>query len=231
MDLQQLLELITKNFAEYYMVFIATLVKPTIRFHPVADNPSSDSDTRHIAITPQEKTISAQLNPKLLSFVVISIFIGITVNGLIPNRIPGLGIVLSTIVIMGFWFIYSTFLHWICKGLGGRGAYLETISISVQVLSVLFVLSSFLTVLISSALQIEKVNNWGLNAGGIISIITEYPFGIFFMIQTLLLLIYLPLSIPNVHHFEQSQKVSIALIGAVPFVFFSILLYLATGLK
>ncbi|MEM9541979.1 MAG: hypothetical protein AAGA60_21090 [Cyanobacteria bacterium P01_E01_bin.42] len=231
MNLQQLLEFFTKNFAEYFMVFTTTLVKPTIRFHPVTGNLSSHSDAKHIAIPPQKKIINYQLNPKLFSFVVISIFIGITVNGLIPDRIPGLNIVLSEIVIVGFWLIYSTFLHRTCKYLGGRGTYLETISISLQVLSALFVLSSFLAVLLSSVFQIKEVNDWGLNAGGIISIITLHPFSIFFIIQTLLLLIYLPLAIPNIHYFDRQQKLLITLIGVVPFIFFSILLYLATGLK
>ncbi len=225
MDLEKLLTFVTQNLAEYYMVFVATLVKPAIRFRPVSiDMPSSEQ------LIEFRKTVEtgSKLNPKLLSFVVISIFLGVTVNALIPNRKNGLDLASTTIIVLGCWFLYSTTLHWFCTLLKGKGSYLETLSISVQLLSVLYVLSSFLSFSLSAILQVPQINDLALKIGGFSGFITLYPVTLFFLIQALLLTIYLPIAIRYVHHFGWFKQVLVAVLSIFG-TLLSIRLYLSFG--
>ena len=115
------------------------------------------------------------------------------------------------IVIIGYWFLSGTILHWFCKLLRGRASYLYTLSISIQVFSVLYVLSSFITVLVSAFLSIEKIYTWGQklaegnDVGGfiefIIAYIIAYPTYSYFIIEGVLLAIYVPIAIRHVHRF------------------------------
>ena len=56
-------------------------------------------------------------------------------NALIPGvkTSPDITTLISIIVIIGYWFLSGTILHWFCKLLRGRGSYLYTLSISIQV--------------------------------------------------------------------------------------------------
>ena len=113
---------------------------------------------KRFGITTKKAASEYQLDSKLLVFAVISVFVGTTVNALIPGvkTSPDITTLISIIVIIGYWFLSGTILHWFCKLLRGRGSYLYTLSISIQVFLILYVLSSFITVLVSSFLSIEK---------------------------------------------------------------------------
>ena len=156
MNFEKILTFANQNLAEYYRVFYSTLTKTTLEFPPVVRKRTNSE--KKFGITTKKAESESQLEPKLLVFAVISVFVGTTVSALIPSvkTSPDITALITIIVIIGYWFLSGTILHWFCRVLRGRGSYLNTLSISIQVFSVLYVLSSFITVLVSTFLSIEK---------------------------------------------------------------------------
>jgi len=208
MNFEKILTFANQNLPEYHRVFYSTLTKTSLEFPPVVRKRTNSE--KRFGITTKKAASEYQLDSKLLVFAVISVFVGTTVNALIPGvkTSPDITTLISIIVIIGYWFLSGTILHWFCKLLRGRCSYLYTLSISIQVFSVLYVLSSFITVLVSTFLSIEEIYTWGqkLAKGGevgkFIEFIIAYPTYSYFIIEGVLLAIYVPIAIRHVHRFS-----------------------------
>ena len=207
MNFEKILTFANQNLAEYYRVFYSTLTKTTLEFPPVVRKRTNSE--KKFGITTKKAESESQLEPKLLVFAVISVFVGTTVSALIPSvkTSPDITALITIIVIIGYWFLSGTILHWFCRVLRGRGSYLNTLSISIQVFLVLYVLSSFITFLVSTFLSIEKIYTWGQklgegnDVGKFIEFIIAYPVSSYFIIQGVLVVIYVPIAIRHVHRF------------------------------
>jgi len=159
---------------------------------------------KRFGITTKKTASDSHLEPKLLVFAVISVFVGTTVNALIPGvkTSPDITTLMFIIVIIGYWFLSGTILHWFCKLLRGRGFYLYTLSISIQ-----FFFSSLCFRQFHSGssfnffLSIEEIYTWGQKLGKFMESIIAYSPSSYFIIQGILPAIYVPIAIRNVHRF------------------------------
>ncbi|MBE7467791.1 MAG: hypothetical protein HS114_01455 [Anaerolineales bacterium] len=234
MDLTKLFEFSTDNVSEYLSIFILTLQNPILRFQPSNQNPDSQS----VIISPPSKQKGydhgPRLSPKLISFVIISIFIGATINGFIPNRKQGPEFQVVVIFIIAFWFVSSGLTHLLCKLFKGKGTLLDTLSISLQLVSVLYVVGSFAALLLGVLITLPQITPFlsALGSPGQQFIID--PINIYFLVHFVLISVYLPIALKHVHGFGWWQLIAIgilsALIARIPQALISKVIYDATGL-
>jgi Yip1-like protein len=188
MDLEKLLDFASEYLSEYAAIFVATATHPSVRFSPAIEDARGGEIVLPAGL---QQAAGSRLSPKLFTFVVISIFLGVTISGLIPGRRQGPDLAASTIVVLISWFVFSTIAHWVSRMLGGRGAYSETLSVSLQLLSVIYVISCFLALVVGAAAQLEIIQELARTAGDPFEFLVRQPVSTYFVSQTVLMLIYL----------------------------------------
>jgi hypothetical protein len=224
MDPDKLLKFFADNLADWSRVTYMTLIAPVSRFALAVVNTEAHAS----AIAGGEKPTEFWLNPKLLWFAAFSALLGITLNGLLPKRVPAPPLTTAVAVIFGSWFMYGSLIHIVCKLLRGTGHYLHTLTVSMQVSATLYVVVSFLSLLVATLSTVPQIS----------AVISEIPFiGLalvdepalfFFLIGTVLFSIYQPLALRQIHRFGWLRT---AFIGLLPyaFVWLSIAIYHRTG--
>lgn len=202
MEVEKLIKFSIEYLSDYLRVFLTTIRSPKLEFQPdelVIENNS-------LTPSPDSKVIKTRLNPKLLSFVLISIFVGSVLNTNIPRRNPAPEFVITLVMVIACWLLFSSLVHIICKAFAGRGSLVQTLSVSLQVLAVIYVLSSFIAflwgIVITELLSREITTHW---PGLIGETLTQKPIYFYFVVQFILVLIYLPLANKRVHKFSFSR--------------------------
>lgn len=128
MDLKSIFEFVTEYFSSYFVVFLATL------FHPIELARFASAE---------------RLNSRLLGFAVISIFVGTALQSVTPNRpstdefSPALVAIVITL-----WVFFSLLVHFFSKLFGGKVDLGVTVSVSLQIISTVYVVTSLLTLII-----------------------------------------------------------------------------------
>jgi len=236
-DIQKLLEWGTTYFSEYFSVFISTLRRPVTRFEPVVSE--AKQQRLYVPNKSSPASVDSSLNSKLFAFIIISIFIGSTLNSIVPGQPPVPGqplspdIITTSIVTAAVWFAYSVSIYGVCRLLGGKGNFWETISISLQLLAVIYVVSNFATLIwsiIAQVLLFYKVNGTIIELNDMIKlpdIFMSQPFLIYYFIQFGLMIIYLPLSLKPIHKFGFIRRVCV---NVVPIVITFLMVSLFAGM-
>jgi hypothetical protein len=216
MDIDRLLKLAAEYLSDYFASFVATLQKPELRFQPVPEAGANPSDAT--LITPSGAPgRGARLDPRLFSFTLLSVFIGSTINALIPGGRPSSPDFPTTATVVLFtWFFYSIVIHATTRLVNGHGTFWETLSVSFQVFSVLYVLSSFAAFLWSALVRIQPVRfvllslHWPP-----VEAFANEPALAYFVIQFIFLAVYLPLSMKHVHRLNRIEQILIGLFALV----------------
>jgi hypothetical protein len=215
MDIAKALELAPTYLSEYFGIAVATVTRPGIRFETQSTDDLVGQGPR--------------LSGKLFVFMIINALLGTTVNALIPLRKAGPDFTSTVVVLMLSWFFYSTLTHWICRLLRGVASYEITMAVSLQLMSVLYLLASFLALIIGAVIRVPVISSALTSAGPIAEVVAKYPVSIFFLLHFLGLAIYLPLALRRVHEFGRWRVVflgALATFGTGA----AIALYLVTGL-
>jgi hypothetical protein len=169
------------------------------------------------------------LHPKLLAFALVSIVLGLSINALLPGRKPGPDLLASIAIIFVFWLASGSVLHAICRLLSGKGRYLETLSVLVQISATLYVATSFLAFVVATLIKwppiAAAINKYSILGG----VIGDDPVPLFFVIGTVLQMIYVPLSLKPVHRFGWGRTMMIALLPLL-LVWIPVGIYLSSGL-
>ena len=213
MNIESTVRFAHEHVAEYIDVLISTLVMPSTRFAPVEAG-------RDVTLLMGSRTLGPRLNPKLLIFVSISVVVGVTLNALLPGRerVPILAAEFVLAVVA--WLFYGTFVHLLCRVLGGRGRYVDTMSVVLQVLATIYVVTAFLSLLAAPAL-ISTIA--GHSSGGVSREFfqTAITIVLHFFISTVLVAIYVPLAIRHVHGLDALRTV-LAAAPAMAFVWWMV---------
>lgn len=225
MDLEKTLAFATQYLSEYSDAFVATLTRPSARFAPLA---ASAETTVVVSPSREDERKATRLSPKLFTFVVISIFLGTTVNALIPNRLEGPGFSESAVIIVLSWFAFSTMAHWLAKLLGGHGSYAQTLSVSLQLLAVIYVVSCFTALVAGGLTRLPVVQQFAVWAGPSAEFVVSQPVTVYFVAQCLLMVIYLPLALRWVHGFGWFRQLVLGVLAPVATAF-SVLFFLGFG--
>ena len=225
MDPDKVIKFLTEHTVDWSRITLLTLINPISRFELVPAG--SEGTTSVIGHVQTERQL--WLHPKLLSFALLSIVLGVSINALIPRRETGPELFPSVVIIFIYWLVSSSFLHLVCLLLRGKGKYLETLSVIIQVSATLYVITSFLAflgalllVLPPIANVIEKIPLFG-------QVFTEDPVFVFFFIGTILSMIYVPLSMKPVHKFGWGRTVIIAMLPLLT-VWLPVAIYMTYGL-
>jgi hypothetical protein len=124
----------------------------------------------------------------LVSILAISIFVGATIGATIPHRPQMKDRVTVAVVVMVLWIFVSLIAHALIRAAGGVGSMKATLFTMLQILAFAYVVSNALAWFGIAAL--EAMGKTGYVQSGSLII----------ALQFLILLIYLPLSLREVHH-------------------------------
>ncbi len=198
-DMNTILQLIKQNIGWFFATFVEILSQPKKRFATL------QSRSQILNAKKGSKTEShTDLSSQVWIFGLFNILAGTLMFGDSIDLAVGTmsKIVVGTLVC---WTVYSTLLHGLCRLLGGVNIFERTLSVSIQVLSVAFFLSSFVGFIATRALEFLKHQQHDYHSDeGFLTAI-----GICFAAQSVLLIVYWTLSLRSVHR----------LAGWAPFVF------------
>lgn len=228
MEIEKIISFVTQYLSDYWWFFTETLKHPTLRFSLLKPLSKGTPDIALVSSSQENK--HSRLDPRLLGFMAISIFIGATINELIPGRaIHGLSFTTIFTATAAVWFCYSFVLHLFCKLFKGQGIFEETLGVSLQLFSVIYVISSlcaFIGGLILTAVSNRSITTFAVtSSSGLINHARFPPIYLFFYVEFILLIFYLPIAIKYVHHFGWIRQVTIGIISSIAFVFLSQISY------
>jgi hypothetical protein len=225
MDLKDVFQWAPQYVSRFASVFVDSLSRPKLYFPPV----ETISPAQGAADESAQQRWS--IDPALITFVIGCIVIGSILNEIVraiqyPSQdIPYLlavekqglvGLVAIITVVSIFWFAFSFTTFVFCKLLGGRGTWLETVSLSLQYLAVNNVVANFLAlfwVMIRPTYGGEGFEE-GLAFNNFWLWIASYPDRIYFVIQFVLLSVYLTKAIGPIHGFRRARQVVIGILTA-----------------
>jgi uncharacterized protein involved in cysteine biosynthesis len=157
-------------------------------------------------------------------FLFFCILIGATLGLMIPNRPPIKDRAQVAVTVALLWIFISSLVHVLCRLMQGTGSFIGTLVTMLQVLAVVYVMSYFLTLLLSSAMLASPaaknlLYKYGFTSSG----------DLLLKIQFLMLLVYVPLSVGSVHGFRAVRRVAVGLIAATCAVFLGRLVFAMGG--
>jgi hypothetical protein len=199
-NIREFIEIATEYFSDYVWIFFETLRSPKLLFQPLQKPVEQQITVTSSTASPTERDFI--LNHKLWSFVLINIFIGSIINALIPGRkeLPGFPTIAVTVML--YWFLYSSVIHLICRLFKGRGSYAQTLSVGLQLLGVIHVLSSFAALLWGMLVTDTPIGGFIGTLGYVAVWLADNPIYMYFIFQFGLLCIYVPLAARKVHRFK-----------------------------
>lgn len=271
MDFDKLQAFIIEHASDYLHAFAATLRSPILKFPPLQESKTAVQESktavpqnRLLLVNWKEPVVSQRLNPHLLGFAIICIFIGSTLHAIVPGKKTAPGFVTIAVLVTLSWLVCSCLIYVICLPLKGSGSFIETVSICLQLFAVIYVVSSFAAliggILIAAnspnAMPLEYVSQGATTAVPLgvtatktvpvsmpapfsshlpfinIKAFFQHPFLLYFLFQTLLLIIYLPFGIKKIQRFR-GYKAMLAMaalpVSIMPLMFINISTYEVVG--
>ena len=146
--------------------------------HPLSVHEREDSRGRH------------------LSFLVLATLTGATLGSLIPGRPPITDRSTVAITVVVLWTFTSVMIHFVCRLFRGKGTLEATVLSMLQILAVAYVISNFVTMLVSSTASAFP------NIADFVESVDLEPGQLILLIQFLILLVYTPLLLKGVHKFS-----------------------------
>ena len=195
----EVLEKAPTYLSEYLTVAVATLRYPGVRFASPPDVVRVEHSTRAIQLGPS-------LSPKLLTFVLLSAVLGTTLNHFLLPRGSDRPEFQVAAVFVVLYFVFSSVVAYVlCRLLGGNGSFVDTMSVSLQLLATLYVASSVLAIVISAVLSPRLI---GSQAAQLVT-----PVSIYFSLQLVTLAIYFPMALRPVHALKPLASIALVLLS------------------
>jgi len=204
MDLESLQKFAVANFSQYFSATVDTLVRPGLHFAPIAVDASGQE------VSVPSGSVGSRLNPRLAGFAVLSMFLGLTMNSLITKRPEGKELYAIEVIGLLFWAVYASLVHLFCKLVRGRGSFLESVSVTIQIFATLYVVCSSISAAMAMVILMKPVKSFVSGLGGLGEMVAENPVTLFFLVHTVLLMIYLPRGLKHVHGFNLLQQIGVA---------------------
>jgi hypothetical protein len=204
MELDKILKLGVEFVSDYAEDFLQVIRKPGLQLRPT---PSITEDAAIITTTDSDR-VRVRLNPRLVRFLVISIFLGSVVNEKIPGRPPAQQLLVTVVILIIYWALFSAVSHLICRTFGSRITFIETLSACLQVFAVVYLLSSccgFLWGVIVHELYLASSPLY-------FRLLGERPIYAYFISQFPLTLAYLIMAMKRVHKFTFQKRSKTTLI-------------------
>lgn len=210
MDFEALQKFAVANFSQYFSTTVDMLTRPGLHFAPVV----VQTGGTQTAQLPKGRA-GSQLNPQLVGFAVLSMFLGLTLNSLITKRPATAEMLTVEVVGLLFWALYASLVHLLCKLARGRGSFLETVSVTIQIFATLYVVCSAITTAVAMIVLVKPIQSFIASLGSIGEMVAENPVVLFFVIHTILFMIYLPLGLKTIHKFNLLQLIAVGVLSGL----------------
>ena len=218
MDPEKTLKFITSNLAGYLTALAGVLAmrQPINRFPPKV----SEATGSYIELPGHSP--SRTLNPELLAFAAISVIVGSSFLVLVFPERDRSSLFQASLVTILFWFLYSAttvFVAWVIRR---RTEFLDAVSIGVQTLAAVHVVSSVVSVI---ALALWNPSEADFRFGS--ATVLSAPAAFYFLTQSLLLCVYLSLVLAKLYGFRRAFSLLVSLIATAGWVSLNISMFLA----
>jgi hypothetical protein len=198
MELDKILKAGIEYLSDYVEDFLQVIRKPGLHLRPT---PIITEGKEIVTVTDSE-TVQLRLNPRLVRFLFISIFIGSLVNERIPGRPPAQQLLVISVILIVYWVLFSTVAHIICRAFGSQVQFIATLSAGLQVFAVVYVLTSCCAFL--WGVIVEKLP---LQTGGVyMRWLTDHPVHAYFVAQLPLTFAYLVTAMTRIHKFAFQKR-------------------------
>jgi hypothetical protein len=107
MELDKILKLGVEYVSDYVEDFLQVIRKPGLQLRPT---PIITEDAAIITTT-NSNIVRLRVNPRLVRFLIISIFLGSVVNERIPGRSPAQQFLVTIVILMVYWALFSAVSH------------------------------------------------------------------------------------------------------------------------
>jgi hypothetical protein len=223
MDIEKFQQFASANLSQYFLTTIETLTRPGAHFAPV----TAQASDRLAGVS----TIGQgnRLTPQLMAFAALSMFLGITLNSLITKRPGGNDLFQIQIAGLLFWALYAAMVHGFCKLARGRGSFHETASVTIQILATLYVVSSAAATALAMIMLLRPIRSFISGLGSLGELVAENPVVFFFLIHTILLIIYLPRGLKAVHGFGITRQIAVSLPTSFIILLHGVAMFILTG--
>lgn len=204
MELDKILRLSVEYVSDYVEDFLHVIRRPGFQLQPtpvIAESASISTPN------PSLDSVRRRIDPRLVRFLIISIFLGSVVNGRIPGRSPSQEFLVTIVILIVYWGLFSALSHIVCWMFGSRTTFTETLSACLQVFAVVYVLSSCCGFLYGTIVQ-----NFNLGLSPLyFRLLGEHPIYAYFVSQFLLTLPYLIIAMKRVHKltFQRRAKTTV----------------------
>src|SRR5580765_8272619 len=111
MEAGKLLKFAVEYVSNYLEVLFATVKNPTLAFRPI----ESVAKNHRILATACSPVLEKRFNPKLLSFLTISFFIGSVFNSNTPTKHPAALFAPRVILVIGYWLFFAFLAYLLCR--------------------------------------------------------------------------------------------------------------------
>ena len=210
MDLEKVADFAKKHVSLYLSEFSDILVRPGWKYAP-----------RPASIPPEGGEEAGQIDANVLFFVLRSLFISFVIYGAIPDLHPAKSGVASYMVtaflIVASWYLFAQVVYRICCYLRGVGDYGRTVAAAMQVLSVVYVSSNYITFLLDNLLISMNF-----------IFFYKYPFIIYNITWAFMFGYYLQKAVGDLYVLGRLERLSLVLI-ALSFVLVGMILVMPIG--
>ena len=219
MDIEKLVKFVVEYVSEYLSVLGSTLGSAKLGYP--AQKPQKKEGETDLIVGGTARDDRRVLNPKLFIYCVINIFVGFTLQSLVQGKLSGRELTVVVVVTLLTWVTVGTIISGIMKLLRGSGTFIDTLSLCIQLFSTVYLVSSGLTLLWSMLVEALRSQ---LGEGSILLVL--HPFSLYFVVQFVLLIVYLPWGVKKLHRISTGRSLVGISILVVPFLLFNVVAYL-----
>ncbi len=212
MDPEKILKIMAEHLVGWSRVTLLTLASPTARFSlaPVSEG----NEQKRIASARSEREL--WLSPSLLAYAAFSTVLGIALNSLLPDRPPAPEIFAQAVIVICSWLLYGSLVHLLCWALRGRGSFLETLSVSLQIFATVYVVASFLALIAAAIVSVPLMEDLLSRLPFLGDLLVDEPAYFFFLFGAVIQSVYIPWAMRRVHRFGWVRT---AIIFLMPYCF------------
>lgn len=189
--MENAIKFLQDHLSTYVETIIQTMTHPGLQFRV-----NSESEEGSLRL--------GSLNPQLWSFAITSILIGSVIFAVAEGEtdIPGLieTFLALALIVLWFWIMYGVYAHILCRMFHGKAGFTATLAISLQVLSIAYVISAFVAFTLSLFINLFWPDaNVDLSIPYLVS-------------QFALISIYLPPALRGAHDLSLRQQVALTIL-------------------
>ncbi|HEY7235151.1 MAG TPA: hypothetical protein VH539_13450 [Gemmatimonadaceae bacterium] len=217
MELNEVLETLRANAAQYIHAFAEILTSPRLYFLPVAHESTWRGERQAAGAEGPNQKEKTLLNANLLVFGAISVFLGSAVWQYLVGKEDPLPLTARVALVLVLWCLIGAGAHVVCRLVGGKASATDTLAATIQTLAVTYVIGTVLTLVLVSVgvAPVGHHQRAPKQLADLAEALSTSPQKLYAAIQCTLLLVFLPPVLRGIHRLTRSRTVALLV---VPFL-------------